>query len=148
MRRESTFFRIVERIRYNSRVKKWLGAKGTVMNLIGKILIMLILVMSVFFMAISVAVYATHHDWEEKANTLSTEVRNLRNENRTLANTIQSSKNSLQLEKAARRESIAVLEQRASQYRERLVTREGAGASLPCLYEEAHVVDRVAPHTK
>ena len=100
------------------------------MNLIGKILIMLILVMSVFFMAIACAVYATHQDWETKSKEFEQQLRASRDEVQTLNNTIETSKNRLQIEKAARRESIAVLEQRASQYRERLVAKEAQLADL------------------
>lgn len=107
------------------------------MNLIGKILIMLILVMSVFFMAIACAVYATHRHWEDVASQLNTQLRTLTDENRKLTNEIDSSKNSLQLEKAARRESIAVLEQRASQYRERLVAKEQQLADLQSQHRQA-----------
>ena len=35
------------------------------MNLVGKIFVVLILVMSVLFMAFAMAVYATHRNWRE-----------------------------------------------------------------------------------
>jgi len=35
------------------------------MNLVGKIFIIVILVMSVLFMAFAMAVYATHRNWRE-----------------------------------------------------------------------------------
>ena len=35
------------------------------MNLVGKIFVVLILVMSVVFMAFAMAVYATHRNWRE-----------------------------------------------------------------------------------
>ena len=38
------------------------------MNLVGKILVMLIMVMSLVFMAFAVAVYSTHKNWDEAVN--------------------------------------------------------------------------------
>ena len=41
------------------------------MNLVGKIFIVLILVMSLVFMSFAVVVYATHHNWKEVATRFS-----------------------------------------------------------------------------
>ena len=35
------------------------------MNLVGKIFVVIICVMSIFFMGLTVAVYATHRNWRE-----------------------------------------------------------------------------------
>ena len=39
------------------------------MNLVGKIFVVSILVMSVLFMAFAMAVYATHQNWRERSST-------------------------------------------------------------------------------
>ena len=38
------------------------------MNLVGKIFIVLILVMSILFMAFSISVYHTHRNWQDLVN--------------------------------------------------------------------------------
>ena len=45
------------------------------MNLVGKILVVLVLIMSICFMAFAVAVYATHKNWQETL-TLKTPIGN------------------------------------------------------------------------
>jgi len=47
------------------------------MNLVGKILVVLIMVMSVAFMAFAVAVYGTHQDWKKKAEEEAKRVQGL-----------------------------------------------------------------------
>ena len=44
------------------------------MNLVGKIFVILILVMSVMFMSFAVAIYATHTNWKERATKLKTDL--------------------------------------------------------------------------
>jgi len=45
------------------------------MNLVGKIFVILILVMSVMFMSFAVAIYATHTNWKEHATKLDTDLK-------------------------------------------------------------------------
>ena len=45
------------------------------MNLVGKIFVILILVMSVMFMSFAVAIYATHTNWKERAAKLDTDLK-------------------------------------------------------------------------
>jgi len=40
------------------------------MNLLGKIFVVLIVVMSIVFMTLALAVYATHKNWKEEADAL------------------------------------------------------------------------------
>ena len=48
------------------------------MNLIGKIFTVLILVMSIMFMAFAISVYATHRQWSDLAKQRQSEVLKLR----------------------------------------------------------------------
>ena len=45
------------------------------MNLVGKIFVILILLMSVMFMSFAVAIYATHTNWKERAAKLDTDLK-------------------------------------------------------------------------
>lgn len=87
------------------------------MNFLGKILIVLIFAMSLFFMAFSVMVSATHRNWKDevenpssglKAKLSAAEIRNsqLESERTELVN-------QLQLEKASRASTISALETRS-----------------------------------
>ena len=61
-------------------------------------------------------------------------------------NVIETNKNQLTMEKASRRESIAVLEQRASQYRERLVSKEQQFTDLQAQHQQA--IETIANYQK
>lgn len=54
------------------------------MNLFGKILVVLILVMSLVYMGLTVSVYATHTNWKEAANQLNTQIVDLLRRNESL----------------------------------------------------------------
>jgi len=57
------------------------------MNLVGKIFVVLIFVMSLVFMSLAVAVYATHENWRllvEKPGGLKSQIQDLRKEKETL----------------------------------------------------------------
>ena len=46
------------------------------MNWLGKIFVILIFIMSIVFMTLALAVYATHKNWKDEADTLQTRLRN------------------------------------------------------------------------
>jgi hypothetical protein len=80
------------------------------MNLIGKIFVVLILVMSVLFMAFALSVYGTHQNWkkaaqdvEAKRKTLADEVQKKEEEKAALTKQIET-------EQLAKREALAKLE--------------------------------------
>jgi len=80
------------------------------MNLVGKIFIVLILVMSILFMAFSISVYHTHRNWQDLVKTLRTDVSRLGDENSQLEDRIDKTKDQLAHEKAARTKALAGLE--------------------------------------
>ena len=87
------------------------------MTLVGKIFIVLILVMSVFFMAMAVSVYSTHQNWKNARDQVRTLYNQARDDNQQLESEKEQLKNTLTLDRAARREAIATLEQRHQQMR-------------------------------
>mgnify|MGYP000237189477 CR=1 FL=1 len=90
------------------------------MNLVGKIFIVLILVMSVLFMAFALAVYATHRNWYEvvlnqEATTtkplgLQFQLKNAKEENKQLTEQRDELKKALEKEKNDRRQAVAKVE--------------------------------------
>jgi hypothetical protein len=101
------------------------------MTLLGKILTMLILIMSVLFFAMSLMVFATHKNWKEFATNTDPAklglVQKLQQANERLdkANKeLQSLKNTLAAESAARRYALAALQSKATQYEELIATTQ------------------------
>lgn len=101
------------------------------MTLLGKILTMLILIMSVLFFALSLMVFATHKNWKEYATNTDPAklglVQQLQQANERLdkANKeLQSLKNTLAAESAARRYALAALQSKATQYEEMVATKQ------------------------
>jgi hypothetical protein len=96
------------------------------MNLIGKLLVMLILVMSIVFMGFAVAVYATHQNWidvisrpPEKATSglplgLKYQLEQAQARNKELAAQFAAIQEEVSKEKAAREQAVAKLEQEKS----------------------------------
>lgn len=77
------------------------------MTLLGKILTVLILVLSVVFMSFSMLVFATHRNWREAAATLQNEVQDARKQRDEIQIEFNRSKDALAAEQAARRFAIA-----------------------------------------
>lgn len=80
------------------------------MNLVGKILIVVILVMSLVFMTMSLMVYATHHNWQAKATQLQTTLDQERTQRQQLVDTKTRVETTLASEQAARAQQVAKLE--------------------------------------
>jgi multidrug efflux pump subunit AcrA (membrane-fusion protein) len=80
------------------------------MNLVGKIFTVLILVMSIMFMAFAMMVYATHRNWQQAAKTAQSQLTQIRSENQRLNSEIEDHKATLAHERAARRQALASLE--------------------------------------
>ena len=72
------------------------------MNLVGKIFVVLILVMSILFMAFAISVYHTQRNWKEMAGQLDSKVTQLDGQNRQLLDRIDKTRDQLAHEKAAR----------------------------------------------
>lgn len=84
------------------------------MNLVGKIFIVLILIMSVLFMAFTVAVYATHTNWRDRVMNpdtgLQTQLKNVQLEVERLTDQMTKTEQELATEKLARQNSLAQAE--------------------------------------
>ena len=82
------------------------------MNLLGKIFVVLIFVMSMLFMAFSVCVYATHRNWKEEVTKKDSDIRSLRTENDQLKEERERAMNILAHERAARTSALTSLNAR------------------------------------
>jgi hypothetical protein len=94
------------------------------MNLVGKIFVFIILVMSVVFMAFAVAVYATHKNWRDVVLNptagvgrdlgLKLQLDEEKKRNEDLTKQLEDRKKELETEKAARRQSLTKLQEEAT----------------------------------
>ena len=104
------------------------------MSLVGRILIFLILVMSLVFMTVTMMVYSTHKNWKElvtKPQTgLKARLDQAKNQVEELEKQREATLNELALERAARAESLAVLEVRSSELAEQLIEAESERQQL------------------
>lgn len=104
------------------------------MTLLGKIFTVLIFIMSVVFFAFSVVVYATHKNWKMTATNakpdekfglgLKEQVEQARTNNKQLRQELAALQNELAKERAARRQALAVLQSKLTQYMQQLVQKE------------------------
>ncbi len=107
------------------------------MNLVGKIMIVLILVMSILFMGFALAVYSTHQNWRESADNLKQEGGQLRAKKAQLENKIAQLQNEIEFERAARREAIANLVTRENQKNQELLRRDQDYANVQDQFRQA-----------
>lgn len=94
------------------------------MTLLGKALTVLILLMSVAFMALAVTVYATHRNWRDSAVALKAEVTAAEQENIRLREEKDNAISKLAMEQTARRYAISALQTRLEQLEDQLSRRE------------------------
>lgn len=98
------------------------------MTFVGKIFVVLILVMSCIFMALSVMVYATHKNWKDIATNPNTGLRRQVATAQQQADTLQAELDRLNetvaKERAARAQAVAAAETRTQSLRESLLDRE------------------------
>jgi hypothetical protein len=87
---------------------------------IGKILIVMTLVMSILFSALSVVVFATHRNWRDETAKLQTQVTALEASNRRLREDMEQSQVRLAQEQAARKYEVATLTVQVAQSTEQL----------------------------
>jgi HAMP domain-containing protein len=117
------------------------------MDLIGKIFIVVILIMSIVFMSLSLMVYATHRNWRElvvnteaspsKPLGLREQLRTQKATNTRLQQEMETLRRTLQLERAARQQSLAVLETRANQQGSELDAKNETLATLRRQHDQA-----------
>jgi hypothetical protein len=84
------------------------------MTLVGKIFTMLILVMSIVFMAFSMMVFATHTNWKVQAGTLQTKLTAANAALKDAKDALEREKMELAREQAARKAALAALQVRAT----------------------------------
>ena len=106
------------------------------MNTLGKILIVLIFVMSIFFMAFSFMVFMTHDDWKTKASDAENQLRTARNTNTELQGQIEAIQTQRASENAARKLAITVLEARARGAEQQLATERAELQNLRAAISE------------
>jgi hypothetical protein len=116
------------------------------MNTLGKILVVLIFVMSIFFMAFSFMVYLTHTNWETKAQDAEKRVTDARRQNEQLNDQIAKLNVQRAAENAARKSQLALLETRNSSNQEQLVAQQRALGDLQASLREAN--DAIGGSTK
>jgi cell division protein FtsB len=94
------------------------------MTLLGKILTVLIIVMSVVFMSFSIMVFATHRNWHDHATDLRAQVENLELRRGALEHQIESLHNDIAVERAARRAALGSLQTKKDALEDELAERE------------------------
>lgn len=107
------------------------------MTLIGKIFTMLILVMSILFMALAMMVFATHKNWKEQAAKLSTSLATLTTAKKDADDAIQRLQTELAREQAARRQALAALQVRASRSEAALTAKQAELDTLAGAHSKA-----------
>jgi len=80
------------------------------MNLLGKILTLLILVMSIFFLAIALMTSAAHRNWKVAASDLQEEYKAIQQQLTTAKTSTLEKEQFIQAEKVARAQQLAQLE--------------------------------------
>ncbi|MBP88806.1 MAG: hypothetical protein CMJ64_19190 [Planctomycetaceae bacterium] len=100
------------------------------MTLVGKILTVLILIMSISFMMIAVTVFAAHRNWHDLAMKHKDRIEELSQTNVRLRAEQQRADDRLAIEQAARRFALAALQSRLEQLDSQLSQREQQLTSL------------------
>lgn len=80
------------------------------MNLIGKIFVVLVLIMSIVFMTVAVVVYATHRNWEDLAKQRQNQLRAVETERDAQIVEFNELKNKLEAQENVSRQQIAKLQ--------------------------------------
>ena len=112
------------------------------MTLLGKILTVLIFVMSILFMGFAVAVYATHRNWHDLVNNPTPSAgqplglrHQLRNQNEVRdekQSQLEETRKKLAMERASRRQALSGLETQRQELMTELtqLSERNAGASI------------------
>ena len=113
------------------------------MNLVGKIFIVLIFVLSIIFMAFAVAVYAAHTNWRDLVkdpdNGLETQLKNEKVARDQLADTLAEKQKELGAETVAKQKQLALLETQKE-----VLTRERDRLNKEIAEERSEARDAIA----
>jgi len=107
------------------------------MSLVGKIFTMLILIMSIVFMAFAMMVFATHKNWKTAAAGLQTKLTAADQANRDAKELLQRLQTDLAREQAARKAALAALQVRAAGAEQRLAAKEKELGDLTAAHSQA-----------
>ena len=111
------------------------------MNLVGKIFVVLIFVMSLFFMGLTVAVYATHKNWkdfvENPATGLNKQLEDAKNRTEDFKSRVGKFQNELAQEKIIKRDAVASLENALTGLQSQLALQDKALANERNAKDEA-----------
>src|SRR5438067_247271 len=107
------------------------------MTLVGKIFTMLILVLSIVFMAFSMMVFATHKNWKTTAAALQTKLTAANAANNEAKAELQRLQTDFAREQAARKAAIAALTVRATRAEETLTAKQNELATLASTHSQA-----------
>jgi hypothetical protein len=114
------------------------------MSLVGKIFTMLILILSIIFMAFSMMVFATHKNWKATAGTLQTQLAAANTALKDSQAALEREKTELAREQAARKAALASLQVRASGAEQRLAAKEKELGDLTAAHSQATEAAKVA----
>jgi len=107
------------------------------MTLVGKIFTMLILILSIVFMAFSMMVFATHKNWKTTAAGLQTKLQASTAANNEAKKQLETLQTDLAREQAARKAAIAALTVRATRSEEALTAKQNELATLAGAHSKA-----------
>jgi len=114
------------------------------MTLVGKIFTMLILIMSIIFMAFAMMVFATHRNWKATATTLQTSLAAANTALKDAKDALEREKTDLAREQAARKAALAALQVRVSSSEQRLAAKEKELSDLTAAHSQATETAKVA----
>src|SRR5262245_28689365 len=107
------------------------------MSLVGKIFTMLILILSIVFMAFAMMVFATHKNWKALATKYQADLATANAALKDAKELLEREKNSLASEQASRRAALAALQVRATGSEGRLAAKEKELSDLTAAHSEA-----------
>src|SRR5262245_2074031 len=107
------------------------------MSLVGKIFTMLILILSIVFMAFAMMVFATHKNWKATATTLQTSLAAANQANKDAKEQLQRLQTDLAREQAARKATLAALQVRVTAAEQRLAAKEKELSDLTAAHSES-----------
>jgi len=114
------------------------------MTLVGKIFTMLILVLSIMFMAFSIMVFATHKNWKTTATKLQQDVAAANTALKDAKDALEREKTDLAREQAARKAALAALQVRVQQAEVRLGAKEKELSDLTAAHSQTTEAAKVA----
>jgi cell division protein FtsL len=100
------------------------------MNVFGKALVVLIMVMSIVFMSFAIAVYSRHTNWREKADQLQQQVSQIQAQNNELQALVENLRKEIDNERQEKLKRVAALETERENLRREFLEREREHAGL------------------